>query len=203
MIDHNHWKEAQYEEQRWWGDCANTYWEEHKQLTYAKYMGLEFYEDHQSPYNIDAKGKNIMDIGGGPVSLLLKAKNLKQGYVVDPCQYPKWVRSRYKTKNISLMSVAAEKLDYITFEVNEVWMYNCLQHTEDPRQIIKNGLSALTDDGVFRIFEWIDTPTNDAHPHSMTENYLNEQFNAVGKTVELSADGCYGKAYYGAFYATN
>lgn len=201
MIDHEHWLEAQEEEQDWWGGCVNTYWEEHKQLTYAKYMGLEFFEDHQSPYNIDGTGKNILDIGGGPCSLLLKVKNTRYSLVVDPCKYPIWVYDKYDCHGINTRQISGEQLDKVhTHEkFDEVWMYNVLQHTEDPQKIIANGFKHLNSNGVFRIFEWINTPTNAAHPHSLTKEKLDEWIGQEGQTTHLASEGCYGEAYYGAF----
>lgn len=205
MIDHDHWLEAQDEEMSWWGDCANTYWEEHKQLTYAKYMGLEFYENEHSPYNIEIGNKKVVDIGGGPSSLLLKTtkpfNNLST--IVDPCEYPPWVYHRYAGHGIIAVMIPAENWISDELDADEVWMYNCLQHTQSPAQIIQNGLNALTPGGVFRVFEWINTPTNEAHPHSLTKKFLDEAFQEEGHTVSLAADGCYGEAYYGVFQWTN
>jgi 2-polyprenyl-3-methyl-5-hydroxy-6-metoxy-1,4-benzoquinol methylase len=198
MIDHDHWLEAQQEEVNWWGTCANTFHEEEKQMVYARYMGLEFYEDHQSPYNIDLAGKYVLDIGGGPSSLLLKTKNGGSSVVVDPCRYPDWVLDRYEFSGIILWQKPAEEIN-IKNAFDEVWMYNVLQHTEDPALIIQNGLNALRHSGVFRIFEWIDTAVNEAHPHSLTEDFFNEAFNERGDTVRLATAGCFGKAYYGEF----
>lgn len=200
MIDHEHWLEAQKEEEDWWGNCANTYWEEHKQIVYANYMGLPFYEDQHSPYNINTKEAVIFDIGGGPCSLLLKATWKGEGYglVIDPCNYPDWVRHRYRSKRIWLASIKGEDLD-VEAVANEVWMYNCLQHTEDPAEIIQNGVNALVDGGTFRVFEWVDTKINNAHPHSLNKAQLDEWFDREGSTVVLGSEGCYGTAYYGVF----
>lgn len=206
MIDHQHWLEAQQEEKDWWNTCANTYWEEHKQFTYAKYMGLQFFEDHQSPYNIDLQGKRVVDIGGGPSSLLLKAKNgaPKVSEVIDPCRYPRWVQSRYAEQDIVLTKKTGENFtdNFITYsKADEVWIYNVLQHTENPATIVENALKILEENGTFRIFEWINTPTNSAHPHSLTKEKLDEWVGQQGQTTHLASEGCYGEAYYGIFKA--
>ena len=78
------WQEAQRWELGWWGDCTNTYGEEEKQLLYASRMGLKSFHNGKSPYNFDLDGMSILDIGGGPVSLLLKCINFRKAKVVDP-----------------------------------------------------------------------------------------------------------------------
>lgn len=199
MINHEHWLEAQEEEKQWWGDCANTFWEEHKQLVYAALMGLEFFEDGHSPFNIDLAGLDVLDVGGGPVSLLLKAKNLgAMCRVVDPCVYPDWVYQRYHEHGLAVWREAAENLTSM-IQFDEVWMYNCLQHTVDPAAIVSGALEAVRPGGVFRIFEWIDTPTNVAHPHSLSKEFLDSVIGQSGETTTLSSDGCFGKSYFGAF----
>jgi hypothetical protein len=145
-------------------------------------------------YAFDVQGRSILDIGGGPTSMMLKCLNLKEGLVVDPLNYPEWTRQRYAIKNISVIVAPGEDLDESGWD--EVWIYNCLQHTDDPRQIIENARAAAP---VLRIFEWIDVPAHPGHPHELTEAKLNEWCGGKGGTVTLAERGCYGKAYYGVF----
>lgn len=208
MIDHNHWLEAQAEELSWWRNCANTYWEERKQIVYATFMGLQFYEDGHSPYNIEIGEKNILDLGGGPCSLLLKTTRFgnvtpsrpkhELSVVVDPCRYPDWVAHRYHSHGIDLRRVPAEHVQTKDL-YDEVWLYNVLQHTEDPAKIIQNGFRALRSGGIFRVFEWVNTPVNDSHPHSLTEEFLTEALGEGGNVDQFAHDGCFGSAFSGEF----
>jgi hypothetical protein len=75
-------------------------------------------------------------------------------------------------------------------------MYNCLQHAVDPPKIIRNALRAAP---IFRIFEWVDVPAHEGHPHELTEVSLNRWIGQPGCTTNLSEFGCYGRAYYGCF----
>lgn len=195
------WHDAQHDEKGWWDTCANTYWEETKQLVYAARMGITFQEDERGPYLIELGAKDVLDIGGGPASLLLKASKNSVRTVADPCDYPEWVGMRYKAQGINYQRVKGEDVDTITKDTkyDEVWLYNCLQHVDDPEKIIKNALGALKPGGVFRIFEWINTPTNTAHPHSLTKAQLDAWIGQVGTTETLHESGCYGDAYFGAF----
>lgn len=193
------WKDAQDWETSWWGDCTNTLGEELKQLTYARRMGLEMHHDGRSPYNIDMDGGTVMDIGGGPVSLLLKCTNLKTGVVADPLKVPTWVIDRYRAAGIIFVNMAGENLKLaIGSDVfDEVWIYNCLQHTQNPKQIIDYARSAGE---IVRIFEWLETAVNVGHPHSFTAEQLDEWLDGHGRVEQLNGENnCYGKCYYGVF----
>lgn len=180
-------------EKEYWGNCANTFDEEQKHYIYAKYMGLPI--EH---YSFNAKGKKIIDIGGGPASMLLKCKNLKSGLVVDPIDYPDWTKARYKDHNIECLVGRGEDLKEDGWD--EAWIYNCLQHTDDPSLIIRNAFNAAD---TVRIFEWINIPAHEGHPHELTENFFKECFfgtvNYGYGTVKLAEQGCYGEAFYGIF----
>lgn len=210
------WDKDQEFEREWWGDCANTFSEETKQLTYGYKMGLQCYANNGKwpCYNLDRK--SILDIGGGPTSLLLKCENRGRTVVVDPCQYPNWTYHRYQELGIEFLTnkgedpittycLCSEELDQnqhplckahekITFD--EAWIYNVLQHTEDPEAIIQN---AQKYSRLIRIFEWIDIPAHEGHPQELKEELLNEWLGGKGTTEHLNENGCYGRAYYGVF----
>lgn len=192
-----HWQDAQEEELNWWGTCTNTLGEEIKQLVYARLMGISFYHDGSTPYNIELNGKHILDIGGGPCSLLLKTKNGK-GMLADPCDYPAWVEERYKLAGIKYNKLKGEDIK-LKKVFDEVWIYNVLQHVDSVEKIIQNAKQALKSNGLIRIFEWIDHPTNHAHPISLSKAILDENLGGNGEVTYLDEQGCVGKAYYGVF----
>lgn len=173
-------------ERKYWGDCCNTFDEEQKHYVYASLMGIP-----RVHYSFDAKEKTVLDIGGGPVSMLLKTVNLKQGKVVDPIVYPNWTLGRYAAHNIKVAVSKGE--DIKEFGWDEAWIYNCLQHTDDPALIIKKALKAAK---VLRLFEWIDIPAHEGHPHELTQENLDKWIGAKGNTATLNHSGCYGKCYY-------
>ena len=190
------WKKAQKWETGWWGNCINTYGEEYKQLLYAEKMGLKTFHDDKSPFNIDMKGKSVLDIGGGPVSLLLKCYNVI-GTVADPLPVPQWVKDRYKLANINFVSCKGENVDKLKESFDEVWIYNVLQHTEDPKKIINN---ALKMGKILRLFEWVDIGTNEGHPHNLTKEKLDEWLGGEGIKEYLNGKNtCTGNCYYGIF----
>lgn len=190
------WKDEQHFEANWWGNCINTFWEETKQLVYAKKMGLS-YEMVEGKYPvIDLKGKSILDIGGGPVSMLLKCINIKRGDVIDPCNYPKWIDERYNEAKIGYIRAKGEDANLYDSIFDEVWIYNVLQHVDDPKLIIENAKKVSK---IIRIFEWIDNGVSPGHPHDLKEQKLNKWLNGIGKVEMLNENGCHGKAYYGIF----
>ena len=198
------WSEAQVWESDWWGDCANTYGEEEKQWEYAKRMGLEhrMWHNRKSPYNIDMAGRSVLDIGGGPCSLLLKCTNVK-GKVVDPLVVPEWVAKRYDLAGIAYSPFPGE--DILETGWDEIWIYNCLQHTRSPRKVIRRAFDALknapnVDQPCIRLFEWVQTGKNVGHPHAFTAEVLDKWLGGQGKVETLDGQsGLYGACYYGIF----
>lgn len=188
------WDKEQAFEAHWHGDCVNSYSEETKQLSYAWRMGLRTveYGGHWPVY--DLQGKSVLDIGGGPASILLKTINGKDLVMVDPCPYPQWVRSRYAAKKILWSRVKGEDIGSTSGRYDEVWIYNCLQHVDNPQAIIENARAVAP---VLRIFEWIDIPAHEGHPHELKEDLLNEWIGAEGTVEYMTGEnGCYGRAYY-------
>ena len=189
------WQEATEWERSWWGDCSNTYNEETKQYLYARYMGLdEFATNWYGRRGWDMGDKKVLDIGGGPCSILLKSK-ARERIVLDPCQYPNWVNKRYEECGLSFWNIKGEELN-TELEFDEVLIYNCLQHTEDPEKILSNAKKVSK---LIRIFEWIETGVADGHLHNLTEDSLNKWLGGEGKAEMLNASPLVGKCYYGIF----
>lgn len=186
-ITHDEWShDHQTFEADWWGDCANTYGEEMKQVTYARMMGLEAGPWHSGVAwpSYDLGGQSVLDIGGGPVSMLLKCVNLGPAVVVDPCPYPDWTRDRYTVHGVTLERMTAEDyLEDVPDELwDEAWLYNVLQHTLDPEAIVRGMMERARR---VRIFEWVDTNVYAGHPHSLSALELESWVGAPGRTEVL------------------
>lgn len=189
------WIRAQNYERKWWGNCVNTYYEETKQLVYAKKIGLVAnYVNGKYPV-YDLEGKSVLDIGGGAVSILLKCINIEQGYVVDPCEYPEWVRDRYRKLQILCARYKGEDLARHP-STDEVWIYNVLQHVENPKKVVKN---ALRIGKIVRLFEWLEVEKDDGHINILHREELDRWLGGYGKVEKLNENGCNGLAYYGIF----
>lgn len=176
-------------ESEYWGDCCNTFDEDQKHYVYARYMGLM-----QNGYSFDVNHARVIDIGGGPTSMLLKTINLGAGLVVDPLNYPEWVYQRYEEADIGVSVKRGEDINVCGFD--EAWIYNCLQHTDDPEKIIGNALKSAK---LLRIFEWVDIPAHEGHPIELSKDNLDKWIGKEGNVVTLAESGCYGKAYYNIY----
>lgn len=206
-MSHNHtWEEAQKEELDFWNAPGSELGEQLKQLAYAKYLGLEFMHDGNSPYVIEKAGKKILDVGGGPVSLLLKTTANPNDYrlIADPCHYPEFVRSRYADSGIDYWITPGELLHGDIESFDEVWMYNVLQHTTNPQKIFNNIYDALNDGGQFRFLDWVNTPTNVAHPITMSVEDVRRMVVKAGFSDEvyttfMNENGAVGDIAYGIF----
>lgn len=193
------WNHAQDAELDFWGDCLSTIVEEQKQLFIANRLKLNFLEYPLS--RIDMEGKSVIDVGSGPVSLLLKCRNFSKAVAVDPLmgKFPAWVRYRYEAAGITPLAGTGEALElvwaYSPFgdKFDECMIYNVLQHTIDPELIISNALKVAK---TLRIFEYVDIPSDEKHPHVLKADKLDLWLGKKGVVEELSEPYMYGTCYY-------
>jgi 2-polyprenyl-3-methyl-5-hydroxy-6-metoxy-1,4-benzoquinol methylase len=201
--DNIKWEQAQEWERQWWSNCGNTLWEDVKQMALAPYLGLKIIPNAYTNYRIPLNGESVLDIGGGPSSLLLKCENVR-GTVVDPCDYPEWVSMRYEEVGIGYLQMRGEDIPILAQAKgdgwDEVWIYNVLQHVQNPELVIKN---ALRVGKLIRIFEWINTGIVPGHPHSFSREQLEGWLGGQGQVVKLSSNGLFGTAFYGIFKGGN
>ncbi|HEV8167704.1 MAG TPA: methyltransferase domain-containing protein, partial [Pyrinomonadaceae bacterium] len=103
----------------------------------------------------------------GPVSMLLRATH-GGGVGVDPQSMSEETKAKYAAANVALQCAKAEDFEPGR-RFDEGWIYNCLQHVDDPNKVMAMMLRAV--DSV-RIFEWIDTPPSEGHPHTLTSEHF-------------------------------
>lgn len=187
-------QETQEWERLWHGNCVNSFGEEAKQITYAHRMGL-VNEPRDGKWPVyDLVGKSVIDLGGGPYSMLLKTVNGGALTVVDPCPYPEWVTARYEEAGIEQRIEEAETYDGTGFA--ECWEYNVAQHVVDPEAFFATAVRCAD---VLRVFEWIETETNIGHPHTLHAADLDKWIGGTGTVGFVNENGAYGLAYWGAF----
>jgi len=181
----------------WWGDCTNTSGEEGKQRRYAELMGLGVYRIPMEAHfglAFDLRGKSVLDVGGGPVSMLLKARNRGRSVVVDPGDWPGWILERYKVAGIEYVHKRAEDVQPGELgSFDEVWLYNVLQHTEDPEYIAK---MCLSHGKTVRIFEWVNVAADRLHPQVLTKEKLDRWFGVSGTVAVFDERSTGPQAYH-------
>jgi len=181
---HNEW------ERKWWGSCANTFEEQLKQEIYAEYMRLNQFVSTKKSF--DMRGKSIVDVGGGPVSLLLRCVNFSRAVVVDPCDYPEWVEQRYRQSGIELIKNLAENVSF-DMKFDEAWCYNCLEHVMDPDKVVRMMIASALK---IRVCEYLITGKWEGHPHNLTREWLDKMFQRQGLVDEASNP----PIYFGVFH---
>jgi len=189
------WAEDQKWEAAYWGDCRNTLIEELKQLSYFKRLGLKETGMSHWRFTFDMEGKSVADVGGGPASFLLKCINV-HGWVIDPNCYPEWVYKRYDAAGIRYMHQRGEAWVQQGSLFDEVWMYNVLQHVDDPELVMRN---ARRNGKLLRFFDWLDTPPHEGHPNTLTKELLDGWLGASGTTEIIDENDARGFCYYGVF----
>ncbi len=185
--EHNEW------ERTWWGACANTFEEQLKQEVYAAYMRL-------SPQFVvpghwfDMKGRSVLDVGGGPCSLLLRCRGFPRAVVVDPCGFPEWVTVRYREADIEHVRAQAENCGSLGV-FDEGWVYNCLQHVEDVAKVVQFIVGSVKK---VRVFEYLNVGVCPGHPNNLTKELLDGLFGKKGLT-EKHSGLVNGEVYFGVF----
>lgn len=189
------WEEASEWECNWWGDCGNTFNEESRQYIYARFMGLDEYATNwYGNKGWDFGKMRIIDIGGGPASMLLKSKAARR-VVIDPCRFPNWVSQRYSECGIEFWNLKAEdRMPQKEFDLTLI--YNVLQHVDDPTIVLEQAKATARE---IRIFDWLETPISDGHIHSLKAEQLDQILSGSGKVHHIKEGGLVGKAYTGIF----
>jgi len=175
-ISLDRWVIANEWESKYWD--LEVYLDVHQiqtQYTFAYYMGLFNYRTTPNIHVFDLQGKSILDVGGGPYSILLKCINYKKAKIIDPCKFPEWIYQRYKSKNIEFENIMAENMNESGYD--EVWIYNVLEHVYKPDIIVKNALKAGK---IVRIFEWLTEGGHIGHPQTLTKDKLDLWFDSNG-----------------------
>jgi glycosyltransferase involved in cell wall biosynthesis len=182
-------------ESNWWKRVAHASADEaRKQGLYARHMGLVFNDEGL----IDLDGKSVLDVGGGPMSLLLRTVNGGSLKIVDPLDVPGWVEQRYSNNGIELDQSRAEEMREDGWD--EVWIYNVLQHTDRPAGVLRNARAAGR---TLRIFEWVKTGVSDGHLHDLSTEFLEGILGPGGReetihwgdeTMSFAFTGVFGEA---------
>lgn len=155
------WREAQRVEANWWTPTAARIAE-----VRAGHAWLRDLLDI-TPWTV--AGCTVTDIGGGPLPIVGHADlDLDRAVVVDPLPVSGWpVRP-----HVERVAIPAEH--YVGSPTDEVWVYNVLQHVRDPQAVV----AVVQAHALRRVrwFEYVQTPLEPHHPHTVEPDWLRAQF---------------------------
>jgi hypothetical protein len=116
--------------------------------------------------------------------------------IIEPMPSP--LLEDFCTKN----SIALFKGKFETYigslEDKEIWMFNVLQHTQDPEWVIMQAKKAR----IVRYFEPINTDITPYHPHSFSVDDFDRWFPRINQYYNESHNQCFhdGPCCYGIYY---
>lgn len=158
----NRWQLAQQEERKHHSgtleDGVEAYRESYRQ--YFSYLKTQ----------PEQKGKIIMEIGCADVPALMFCENYATSYIIEPLPSPILLELT-KDLPITILVSPAEHLEFPV--VDEVWLFNVLQHVIDPDVIIDKCKKAAN---VIRFFEPINDGVDLCHLHTFTLEYFQKHF---------------------------
>lgn len=187
-ISKTRWEEAQIGEKIYHIEESVKESYEHYRNTYDhyfKYLGID--------KNLD--GKSIVEIGPGRIAGLLFCHNYSKSYIIEPTDYED-IDHLYQSKDLEIIKETTEECEFP--KVDEVWIFNLMQHVQDPDLLIRK---CKENSKIIRFFEPIDLPVNNEHPFSFSKKDFEDYFGSCVSDYEPSGiPGFHGaKCVYGVY----
>lgn len=151
--------------------------------------------------NPDLGGKSVIEIGPGRIAGLLFCNNYAKSYVLEPTEYEGIDHLYSGLHKLEVIKKTAEEWDFP--QVDEVWLFNLLQHVQDPDLLIEKCKKAAK---VIRFFEPVDLPTNLEHPFTFSVDDFKGYFGDCVKeyAANQGIEGFHGaKCAYGVYLTGN
>lgn len=146
-----------------------------------RYLGMEF----------DQWGKVIAEIGCGPYPATLFCEHVLP-FLYEPLRF---AELKHATEDPTVRWYREPFEDAPLVEVEEVWLFNCLQHVRDPEVVIAKAKETAP---IVRFFEPVDYPTCTYHPHTFSQDDFTRWFgDSVQRYTDrlpgfFDSDCCYG-----------
>lgn len=191
-ITKNRWIEAQEGEK-------NFHIKESVEHSFESYKNAYGYYFKYLEIDPDLKGKSVIEIGPGRISSLLFCENYSDSYIIEPTEY-EGIEHLYSDPKLHIIKKTAEEWDFE--KVDEVWLFNLLQHVQDPDLLISKCKKNST---IIRFFEPLDLPTDNEHPFTFNLNDFNEYFGESVKIYKsIGEPGFHGAdCVYGVYHTGN
>ena len=151
------WKQAQLHERQAHTEPESVGWDHYRQSyrQYFNYTGVA----------MDLQGKSVIEIGPADYPALAYCTNYGPSIIMEPM--PSTILESFVSRNklIALLKEPAETYEFPP--VDEVWLFNLLQHVINPDIIVRKAKEAAK---VVRFFEPINMPTDTMHLHTFSLN---------------------------------
>lgn len=170
MENFEKWKLAQLEEAKHHSSSLTEGVEHFRECyrQYFDYVGIE-----EGPTS-----KTIIEIGCANIPALLFYNSYSKGYIIEPLP-SEILKTIIEPLPITLFAEPAEHVEFPL--VDEVWLFNVLQHVIDPDVLInKCKVAAKT----IRFFEPINVAVDECHLHSFSLDYFKSHFGDSVKYYE-------------------
>jgi hypothetical protein len=151
---------------------------ERQQHTMDAQNAIEHYAKSYRQYfehvgiNPDVTGKVIAEIGPADIPGLYYCQGTDKSFVVEPMP-----SDILPTLGVKVRKAKAENVDYS--KVDEVWLFNVLQHVQDPEKIVQKVKKAKR----VRWFEPVDQGTDACHLHNLTHEMFIEWFGVSNRYI--------------------
>ena len=176
-----------------------------ERATHTKNMedGIHHYRiaySHNFRYlDIDPNERQIgvVEVGCADFPALRYCKETENCFIVEPMP-SEYLKLFCNANDISLIKTPFEEIyGNYSWHRCEIWMFNVLQHVQDPEKFISVAKKAKT----VRYFEPIDTGTAPYHPHSFTKDDFDRWFPGVNKYYNETTNQCFhnGPCCYGVY----
>jgi hypothetical protein len=123
----------------------------------------------------DQTGKTIIEIGCADVPGLYYCQGYRAGVIIEPM--PSEILKTL-VKNLPIVISESPAEDVLFPTVDEVWLFNVLQHVIDPDVIINKAKEAAK---VVRFFEPVNDGIDECHLHTFTFEYFVRHFGSAAK----------------------
>ena len=144
---------------------------------------------------LDQTNKTILDIGGGPHSILLDCNDFTEGVIVDPIDYRQTfegLEEVFGKCNIDFVPTEMENYDSKGKTFDEIWCYNVLPHADDEKEFFDSLLKCCKPGTIIKITEPINLLPYEGHPLYVTPdtfNYLKDRCSNVIKEKCYNPEG--------------
>lgn len=192
-MEKTNWEIANFHESEHWEKFtaeADTIAVAQPQYMDSLFIKNDYFDSRDLSLNF--RGLKVLDVGGGPSSILLRSnKNhselhdgFSEGVVIDPVKISEHQKLRYEYFGVRFIQDMAENITkyYSENYFDECFIYNCLQHVEDPIRIL-DGITKVSKK--IRIAEPIHIPTDKCHLHTFTEDYFANYFDNDKWEIEM------------------